>query len=138
MPTPCEPERIRMWIAIQGVNCLKGRGVSYAIVLPGDPTPRGNVDLVIRDARQRIGEVGYWLIGSARGRGLARAATKLLCGWALDTAKLRRLEAMIVESNPDSRSVIEAVGFEYRGPVAFNDGWEVDEQWLLYALEPAA
>ena len=71
----------------------------------------GEVGLVVERARRRAA-VGYWVASSARGRGVATRAVRLLCDWAADELDLDVLVASVEVANPASASVLEAAGFE--------------------------
>ena len=60
-------------------------------------------------------EVGYWLVDSARGRGLATKALHLFCSWAFRELPLARLEAIPEVENTQSHRVLERVGFKREG-----------------------
>ncbi len=56
-------------------------------------------------------EIGYALVPSRRGRGLAREALAALLGWAFSDARLRRVDAEASADNPRSIALLEALGF---------------------------
>jgi RimJ/RimL family protein N-acetyltransferase len=59
--------------------------------------------------------VGYWVLERARRRGLASCAVSLLAEWALGTAGLRRVEALVEPDNIASQCVLERARFELEG-----------------------
>ena len=59
--------------------------------------------------------VGYWVLAHARGRGLATAAVRLLTRWAIATAGLRRIEALVEPGNRASLRVLERCSFRREG-----------------------
>jgi ribosomal-protein-alanine N-acetyltransferase len=62
-------------------------------------------------------EVGYWLLQSARGRGVARSALRVLCDWAFATSNLERLQLTTLLGNTSSEKVAAACGFHLAGAV---------------------
>ena len=58
-----------------------------------------------------VGEVGYWLLERARGRGLATRAVRLVVTWATGDAGLRRLTIVVDGGNERSQRVAERSGF---------------------------
>jgi [ribosomal protein S5]-alanine N-acetyltransferase len=79
--------------------------------------PAGNIALAIHDPPSGMGEAMYWVAADFRGRGLASAALRLLCGWAFVELGLRRIELVTDPENAASRRVAEAAGFEEDGTV---------------------
>jgi RimJ/RimL family protein N-acetyltransferase len=57
------------------------------------------------------GEIGYWVAKSARGKGVASRAVRLLRDWAVDELGLTLIELLIHEDNTMSRRVAERTGF---------------------------
>ncbi len=67
---------------------------------------------VNRDAGDAtIGYVGYWLLPSARGRGLATRAVQLVSRWAVAELGIARLRLVAEVENDRSRRVAERTGF---------------------------
>jgi [ribosomal protein S5]-alanine N-acetyltransferase len=62
-------------------------------------------------------EVGYWLLESARGRGVARCAVRMLCDWAFAACDLERLQLTTLLGNTSSEKVAAACGFHPAGTV---------------------
>jgi [ribosomal protein S5]-alanine N-acetyltransferase len=62
-------------------------------------------------------EVGYWLLQSARGRGVARSAVRMLCDWAFATSDVERLQLTTLLGNTSSEKVAAACGFHLAGAV---------------------
>ncbi|MFZ0324419.1 MAG: GNAT family N-acetyltransferase [Actinomycetes bacterium] len=59
-------------------------------------------------------EIGYWVVPSARGRGVATRACKALCRWLFDQG-VPRIAWRAEVGNVASRRVAEAVGFVVEG-----------------------
>ena len=56
-------------------------------------------------------QIGYWMDPSARGRGIATAAVRALCGWGFDVLGLGLIEWRAEVGNLASRRVAEKAGF---------------------------
>jgi [ribosomal protein S5]-alanine N-acetyltransferase len=74
----------------------------------------GDGELVFSAHRQVVG-IGYWIAPDAEGNGLATRAAILLSRWALHTAGMIRVEALLDPDNIASRRVIEKSGFRPEG-----------------------
>jgi RimJ/RimL family protein N-acetyltransferase len=84
------------------------------------------------------GYVGYWLLPSARGRGLATRAVRLLAAWAIRALALD-LRLLTEPGNERSQRVAERSGFIRTGVLpgrAEEDGRRIDH--VLFSLPPKA
>jgi RimJ/RimL family protein N-acetyltransferase len=70
----------------------------------------------IRESDQPAGELSYWLVPDARGRGLARAAVQMLISTVLVSAGLRSVVLDIEADNVASIRLAERLGAERRSP----------------------
>ena len=68
--------------------------------------------LVLDEAKA---EIGYWLTAETRGKGIATAATKLLTGYGFETIGFHRIEALVVQSNKPSLTVLANSGYVQEG-----------------------
>jgi RimJ/RimL family protein N-acetyltransferase len=91
-----------------------GSVVRLTVGLDGEPAV-GMVIIWVNDAG--MAEVGYWLLESARGRGVARTAVRLLCDWAFATCDLDQLQLTTLPGNTSSERVAIACGFRSEGTV---------------------
>ena len=82
------------------------------LLATGDPLePIGWISLRINDRTSGIGEIGYSLLASGRGRGYAtEAVSALVETWFLDS-DLQEVQACCVPENEPSRSVLTRAGF---------------------------
>lgn len=60
------------------------------------------------------GQIGYWVLPAARGRGVATRALRLLSAWAFD-AGFGRLQLLTEPENAASQRVAEKAGFRREG-----------------------
>lgn len=80
-------------------------------------------------------EVGYWLERSARGRGVATRALRLVVDWACHQLGVRLLLQTDVR-NAASRRVAEKVRFQLVGEAKAPDGCGDCETMAVYQLSP--
>ncbi|MFY1673676.1 GNAT family N-acetyltransferase [Plantactinospora sp. WMMB334] len=102
------------FIARQWSRVGSGEGVSLAIADAVTDQALGSVVLMLRPQPEVAG-LGYWLIPSARGRGITTRAVRMASSWALDVAGMERVEAWVEPDNEASRRVLTAAGFEQEG-----------------------
>jgi RimJ/RimL family protein N-acetyltransferase len=75
----------------------------------------GFAAIVEVDLDRREGEIGYMVVPTARGRGIAPRAVELLTRWGFDELGLIRLELRIDVQNPASERVAERSGYQRDG-----------------------
>ena len=80
------------------------------------------------------GSVGYWLLPSGRGRGLATRAVLLISGWAVNELGLTNVRLTAHRDNNRSRRVADRSGFSQTGVLHRTtvDGMPLDE--VIYEL----
>jgi RimJ/RimL family protein N-acetyltransferase len=118
LPDPYTPDDADEYIAGARVALTEGTAATLAIVVAGSVA--GSIFLAVRN--DGIGEVGYWVGGRARGRGVATAATRLVCDFGFASLGLRRIELNAAVGNVASRRVAEKAGFELEG---VRRGWQI-------------
>jgi RimJ/RimL family protein N-acetyltransferase len=75
----------------------------------------GNVSLFAIDADDQVAKIGYRVLRSARGRGLARQMVDAVTRWAFDSRGLMRVQLEHSVFNTASCRVAEAAGFVFEG-----------------------
>ncbi len=83
-------------------------------------------------------EIGYGIAPSYRGRGLARAAVRMLQRLAVESGQVRELIALINPDNLGSINVVSRTGFEPMAGVIVEDGeslvrwtWRADQSGVV-------
>jgi RimJ/RimL family protein N-acetyltransferase len=113
IPDPYTADDAAEFIAGARVQLTAGTAVTLAVVAHGAPV--GSAVLRIDAEDPRTAEVGYWVGGAGRGRGVATAAARLLSDFGLQTLGLRRVELNAAVGNAASRRVADKAGFEPEG-----------------------
>jgi RimJ/RimL family protein N-acetyltransferase len=106
---------VRRFIARQPGLRARGEFLGLAV---SDETKRpflGHVMLHTVAWRHKRAEVGYWLVPSARGRGIGPTAVSLLVDWAFATLELDRIEIATTPGNDAARKLAESLGFTPEG-----------------------
>ena len=75
----------------------------------------GNVSLFAIDTDDRVAKIGYRVLPSARGRGVARQMVDAVTRWAFESRGLMRVQLEHSMHNVASCRVAEAAGFVYEG-----------------------
>jgi RimJ/RimL family protein N-acetyltransferase len=94
---------------------VEGRVLPWAIASRADDKLVGTVTLFALDAVQGRAEIGYSLDPKLQGQGLASEALRMALGHAIDTMRLRRVEADVDPRNAPSCRLLERLGFRLEG-----------------------
>ncbi|MEU6788662.1 GNAT family protein [Nonomuraea angiospora] len=118
VPSRYSEEEGEAFVRRQWSRATDGVGYSFAIAETGGravgqiglwPGPHGRAS------------VGYWVAGSARGRGVARAALGTISSWGLEQLRIPRLELNVEPWNAPSWKAAERAGFVREGLLR---GWQ--------------
>ncbi len=117
---------VAAWIERQRAGI---RGPSRAICAPGGDRPLGKVALrlpghaseattcaAIAPGDAPVGELSYWILPAARGRGLAGAAVRELVAWAAVHTDLRSVVLDVEAANEASQRLAARLGAQRRRP----------------------
>jgi ribosomal-protein-alanine N-acetyltransferase len=107
---------VRRFIARQ--PGLRARGDFLGMAVTDAVTQRpflGHVMLHTLAWRHKRAEIGYWLVPSARGRGVGRRAVSLLVEWAFSELRLDRIEITTTPDNEAARALAGSLGFTQEG-----------------------
>ncbi len=75
----------------------------------------GEIALHHLDWDNRHGEIGFHIVSSQWGKGIATESAYRLCDWAFRDLRLHRLEAETTEGNLASDAVLKKLGFSLEG-----------------------
>ena len=87
------------------------RGQRAEFLVEADDVRLGRVGLGL--AGSNAAQIGYWLDPAARGRGVATAAVRALCGWGFERLGLGLIEWRAEVGNTASRRVADRAGFRF-------------------------
>lgn len=134
VPSPWSEAAAVAFVERQWARATTGAGYPFVIV-DADGRPVGNVGLWLKDLAQGRASVGYWVVGSARGRGAAAIAVRAVAGWALRDLGIPRLELYVEPWNTASVRTAERAGFQREGLLR---GWQTvgteRRDMFVYAL----
>ncbi len=108
-------DRVRQMIA-EEIPAMHESGTLVALLTVDEASGRvlGGAALHHLDHDRSIGEIGYWLLPEARGRGVATRVARIVAEWGFDLG-LQRIEAMTLPENGASQRVLERAGFTREG-----------------------
>lgn len=114
---------------------VSGAGWPFVIVRTEDGRPVGTVGLW--PERHGRASLGYWVVGSARGRGAAAAGLRTVSAWALDVLGLARLELYVEPWNTGSVRTAERAGYRREGLLrSWQEVGTERRDMFMYALLP--
>ena len=114
VPENAPPGFAASWVERYEEGWQDGSRAGFAILSTGARF-MGMAGIVDLDLDARQGEIGYIVTESARGRGVAGRALRLVTDWALDALGLLRVELLIDVDNPASIRVAERTGYQREG-----------------------
>ncbi|MDR2984052.1 MAG: GNAT family N-acetyltransferase [Nocardiopsaceae bacterium] len=103
------------WLDRQRRRLAEGIGYSFAVADAETDRALGGIGLWLAGLSHGRASVGYYVIPSARGRGIAAAALRALTSFAWTIPALHRIELYIEPWNKGSIRTAERAGFEREG-----------------------
>lgn len=129
---------VRRFYAGQEPARAAGEALQLAIADAASNELLGTIALLRFAWPDRRCEVGYWVAGRARGRGVATRAVGLLAPWALRHLRLARLALHADVENAASQRVAERCGFVREGVMrAYEQHLGATRDIVSYALLPS-
>ena len=103
-------------LVTERLPALRDAGELAGLMVVDAPSgrPLGGAALHHVDLERAIGEIGYWLLPEARGRGVATQVARVLAEWGFELG-LERVEARTFVENVPSQRVLERAGFTREG-----------------------
>jgi RimJ/RimL family protein N-acetyltransferase len=120
VPDPPPPRFVQTWLTAYEEGRKDGTRDAFAIVGAGDHEFLGIAVAPRIDRVARTAELGYVVAPSARGRGVASEALRLMTGWAFDELGMERLELLISVENEASKRVAARCGYVREGVMRSN------------------
>jgi ribosomal-protein-alanine N-acetyltransferase len=123
-----DPDEAIEWIAQWETTWRSESDACWAAVDRSHPeVVLGRIALREIDLTAGVGEISYWVLPRARGRGVASIATTSVAEWALEELGLHRLVIGHSVSNEPSCRVAARAGFTLEGTaqhaLLHADGW---------------
>jgi RimJ/RimL family protein N-acetyltransferase len=122
VPSNFSDDEGRSFIARQHDQAIHGHGYSFAISEAADPyLGIGGLGLWLHEIESGRASIGYWVIPSARGKGLAGWALRGAVAFAFEVLSIPRLHLFIEPWNIASQRTAEFAGFTREALLL---GWE--------------
>jgi RimJ/RimL family protein N-acetyltransferase len=90
------------------------------------------------NVKNSVGELGYWMTKSMRGKGIGTTAARMLTDYGFSSIGFKRIEALVDRDNAASEKLLEKAGYQREGimtnKVTRGDGRQVDMH--LFAAIP--
>ncbi|MFI9052572.1 GNAT family N-acetyltransferase [Streptomyces sp. NPDC053427] len=115
MQRVASPAEARERIAAYRRGWEQKRAAHWVITQAAGGEVLGRMALRWMDLQQGRAECAYWVLASARGRGVAPRALTTVADWALDEVGFHRLELVHSDRNEASCRVATKVGFAAEG-----------------------
>jgi ribosomal-protein-alanine N-acetyltransferase len=115
LPANASEQEAQDWVDRQRGRLAEGLGFSFAVAEADTDRAVGAIGLWLAGLRQGRATVGYSIIPSARGRGLAAAALIAVTEFAWTIPALHRIELHIEPWNEGSIRTAERAGYEREG-----------------------
>jgi RimJ/RimL family protein N-acetyltransferase len=129
VPSPYRREHAVEWI----VQSAADRRGARLLAVDGEDRLLGSFAVMELDRALGYGEIGYWVVAEARGRGVATRAVVLLRDWAQAGLGLSELEILADLENLGSRRVAERAGFTETAERCANPRETSDEaRYIVY------
>ena len=98
----------------------------------------GTISFHSLSVKNSVGELGYWMTSSMRGKGIATTAARMLTDYGFATIGFKRIEGLVDRENVASLKLLESAGYQREGllrnKITRDDGRQVD--MYIYAALP--
>lgn len=98
----------------------------------------GTISFHSISVKNSVGEIGYWMCESMRGKSIATTAVRMLTNYGFATIGFKRVEAMVDIKNIASTKLLASAGYQREGllrkKISRDDGRQVD--MYLFAAIP--
>ena len=115
IPVPPPPGFPQAWLDMYEMGRRDGTREAFAVVSESDGSFLGVALAPVIETDERTVELGYVIMPSARGRGVATGALRLLTEWAFSELGAERAELLISVDNTASKLVAERSGYVREG-----------------------
>jgi RimJ/RimL family protein N-acetyltransferase len=119
VPSPYREEHARSYVQFSHDGFERGTGViALAVPVGSGGEPGGEVFAAVGlglDPADLSGELGYWAVPAARGRGIATRSCRLLCQLGFERLELGYLGLLAAAPNERSNALARRLGFSHEG-----------------------
>jgi len=120
-------EEAREWISVRQSGWTEESQLNWALADIESDELLGRVSIKVLDHGDGLAGAAYWMLPSARGRGLCTSAVTVVCRWAFEVAGFHRIELDHSTDNEASCRVAVKSGFREEGirraAALHADGW---------------
>lgn len=102
---------------VKGTMQRNNNGIEYAFVIFEDDQAIGRIGVYKIDPQNKIGEIGYWLVENAQGKGIILQSCKTIIDFCFKELELNRIEIKCGTGNLKSKIIPEKLNFTYEGIV---------------------
>jgi RimJ/RimL family protein N-acetyltransferase len=135
VPSPYTEEHAREFVA----HGVPGRQYELQLAIADATSDELLGSIGLFTVQEGVGEVGYWVAATARGRGGATRAVRLVVAWGFEARGYARIQLHTLPGNRASERVAEKAGFTREGLLrsfAVMKGRRVDiTMWSLLPSE---
>jgi RimJ/RimL family protein N-acetyltransferase len=114
VPVPYRRADALAWVAGSELELDAGVSIGW-LAFDAEDRLLASISVMQIDRERGTGEIGYWVVREARGRGVATRAVRLVSEWAAGELGLTTLEIVAHEDNAPSHAVARAAGFTETG-----------------------
>lgn len=115
VPSPYTEADARSFLGMSRTGFQEGTAAHMVVVCPASGELLGSCGIARYNAADRVAEIGYWVAKSARSKGVATAATRLVARYAFDIVGAERVAIEAATENVASNKVALAVGATLEG-----------------------
>ena len=98
----------------------------------------GTISFHSISVKNSVGEIGYWMTESMRGKSIATTAVRIITDYGFATIGFKRIEALVDVENVASAKLLTSAGYQREGvlrkKISRDDGRQVD--MTLFAALP--
>ena len=97
----------------------------------------GTISFHSISVKNSVGEIGYWMSESMRGKSIATTAVRMLTDYGFATIGFKRVEAMVDIENIASTKLLTSAGYQREGLLRkkiSRDDWRQVDMYLFAAI----
>lgn len=102
---------------VKGTMQRNKDGNEFAFVVFNEDKMVGRVGVYKIDNQNKIGEIGYWIVKNAEGKGIITKTCKALINFCFTNLQLNRIEIKCGTENFKSKTIPERLNFTHEGVI---------------------